>query len=686
MFRRSPRARATRGIAAAAATAVATAGLAAAVSAPAAAGPPGSDDPEFVQAHGERLVLDGRTYEFAGTNQYYLGYKSQTMVDAMLDDAATAGFDVVRTWGFRDYQNPDGSGSVHSGGNEGVWYQAWDPQAGRPVVNGGPDGLERLDYVVAAAGERGLRLVIPFTNNWADFGGIDQYVRWAGGSTHAEFYTDAEIRGWYRAWVSTLLNRVNTVTGVAYKDDPTIMAWELGNEPRCVGSGVYPRGECDVDTITTWAAEMSAHVKSIDDRHLLSVGDEGFFCRAPEDWVLAEKYGASEYGPGMGEDCGDGVDTVALASLPDVDVMSMHLYPDHWKTSAGWGEGWIIEHAREAAAIAKPVYLGEFGWQDKATRMPVFHSWLGLVRDLGVDGAMYWLLSSEQDDGTLYPDYDGFTVYCPSPVCALVSAHASLVPRRDEPGPPAPLADHDTATIFAGETATVDVLANDVTFGPPLRASTLDLAPGEPGVQASVTVPGGTASVAADGTVQVLPDDGFVGVLDVPYAVRDARGRAASATLSVSVKPVPGDPVVLESWETGTAGWAPGNWQTDPGNGVTYTTDWATDGSGALRVSSAGAWFGSAEQSPALDLSAYSTVELDVRTDDSGTSVALALRTGDAWTWCQSPFEWIEPNSQVRRTIELSTMSCGATDLAQVRDILFYFNAGVFEIDRLALS
>src|SRR5262245_56459142 len=116
MIRRSPRARARRGIAAAAATAAVSAGLLAAISAPAAAGPPGSDAPEFVQADGDRLVLDGRTYEFARTNQYYLGYKSHAMVDAMLDDAAAAGFDVVRTWGFRDYQNPDGSGSVHSGG------------------------------------------------------------------------------------------------------------------------------------------------------------------------------------------------------------------------------------------------------------------------------------------------------------------------------------------------------------------------------------------------------------------------------------------------------------------------------------------------------------------------------------------------------------------------------------------
>jgi len=41
--------------------------------------------------------------------------------------------------------------------------------------------------VIAATSARGLKLIIPFTNNWNSFGGMDQYVQWAGLHEHAAF-------------------------------------------------------------------------------------------------------------------------------------------------------------------------------------------------------------------------------------------------------------------------------------------------------------------------------------------------------------------------------------------------------------------------------------------------------------------------------------------------------------------
>src|SRR3954452_11427403 len=199
---------------------------------------------QFVVRKGADLFLAGRPYTFVGSNNYYPMYKSHTMVDALLEKAADSDFQVMRLWGSADIGDPSGDvtdksdpGYTLRAPNEGVYMQYWDDAAGRPAYNDGADGLKRMDYIVAKAKAEGLRLVIPFVNNWNDFGGMDQYVQWGGGQYHDQFYTDPVIRQWYKNWIAHLLNRTNSYTGVKYKDDPTIMTWELGNEPRCLSAG-----------------------------------------------------------------------------------------------------------------------------------------------------------------------------------------------------------------------------------------------------------------------------------------------------------------------------------------------------------------------------------------------------------------------------------------------------------------
>src|SRR3954471_9261395 len=167
-------------------------------------GTPVAAEPEgwgsgFVTRHGKDLRLDGKQFRFAGSNNYYLMYKSPLMVDDVFADAAAAGFTVLRTWGFLDIGNQDGSNSLR-GKADGIYFQYWDGDS--PAYNDGPDGLQKLDYVLASARAHGIRLIIPLTNNWNDFGGMDQYVRWAGGGFHDDFYRNPVIRGWYQDWIS----------------------------------------------------------------------------------------------------------------------------------------------------------------------------------------------------------------------------------------------------------------------------------------------------------------------------------------------------------------------------------------------------------------------------------------------------------------------------------------------------
>lgn len=140
-------------------------------------------------------------------------------VDGKLDGLRREGVNVVRTWGF----------SLGKGETEEL-------RAMRLHVSPGvydESVFQGMDYALAAAAGRGMRLIVSLEDYWLS---IDRYIEWsptAGGRT--DFYTDWDCRNNYRDHVRAFLNRRNTVTGVLYKDDPTIFAWNLMNEPRCTG-------------------------------------------------------------------------------------------------------------------------------------------------------------------------------------------------------------------------------------------------------------------------------------------------------------------------------------------------------------------------------------------------------------------------------------------------------------------
>lgn len=182
---------------------------------PAAAATTATEDSGFVTVCDNYFVLDGKSFYFSGSNNYYLHYTSNTMIDSVLESASSMHLKVMRCWGFID-------GEAHNS-------CVMQPELG--VYD--DSGFERLDYAINKASKLGIKLIIPFVNNWDDFGGMNQYVSWAGANSHDDFYTNSTCVAGYKNYINYMLNHVNTYSGIAYKDDPTIMAWELANEPRC---------------------------------------------------------------------------------------------------------------------------------------------------------------------------------------------------------------------------------------------------------------------------------------------------------------------------------------------------------------------------------------------------------------------------------------------------------------------
>lgn len=369
--------------------------------------------------------VDGEPFCFAGTNNYYPIFKPKPVVDDLFDAAKSLDFRVMRIWAMLDIGSLDGSvpNTDADSPKQDVYLQYWDPKTKRPAYNDGENGLQRLDYVLSKAAQVNVKLILVLVNNWHQFGGMDQYVVWFGREHHHEFYTDPEIKQAYKNWVHHLITRTNTLTGRPYRDDPTIFAWELANEPRGIGgAGRDTKTGWTKNTITEWAREMSDYIKSVDPNHMVAVGDEGFLDGGGSHWTY---------------EANDGVDHAALTALPSIDFGTFHNYPDHWGTTMEWAKKWIVDHLKIARELDKPTIMEEYGkivgraqgntgpitsgWPK---REQAYRTWNELMLKRGGNGTLVWMLGGIDDESPRYPDYDGFGFWKDDETGRLLAGYA----------------------------------------------------------------------------------------------------------------------------------------------------------------------------------------------------------------------------------------------------------------------
>lgn len=365
---------------------------------PAALCAPRAEAPRVVVTRaGSELRVSERPFRAVGTNLYFLqelatrALRGQTdaaqQLAEVLDEAACRGFTVVRTWGFSDDSRKDAV--MRSA--PGVYSEA---------------GLRGLDHAIAEAGRRGLRVILPLVNNWDDYGGLGErgYAGWLNAAdpngrpkSHDDFFTDAAMQALWQDAARTLTSRINHETGVRYADDPTIAAWEIGNELRCASCRGTRRL---VDTVATLARAL----KALDPQHLIGDGGEGF----DDDPSLYA--GLSESYPVRGD---EGASFSALAAIPELDLLSYHHYPDRWGLRApGDTAVWFGAHQAIARAAGKVAYLGEYGLESPGlaaadqTWSLTYASWLQeVLQTQGTAVALHW-----QVVPTGGPYHDAFAV------------------------------------------------------------------------------------------------------------------------------------------------------------------------------------------------------------------------------------------------------------------------------------
>jgi len=211
------------------------------------------------------------------------------------------------------------------------------------------DLFKSFDKMLQLANKYGIRIVVPFIDQWWWWGGIEDFKAFRKA---ANFWDDQRVRQDFKDLITDILNRENTFTGIKYKDDKAILAWETGNE-------LSPKS-------SEWTADIAAHIKSIDQNHL----------------VMDGRYG------------------IDINSLKDknIDMVSDHFY---LSISTPYAER--CRQDRKLTAGMKPLFVGEFG----ITTTKMIRDLLDEVISNGTPGALIWSLRPHNKVGGYYKHKEG---------------------------------------------------------------------------------------------------------------------------------------------------------------------------------------------------------------------------------------------------------------------------------------
>jgi mannan endo-1,4-beta-mannosidase len=309
----------------------------------------------FVSVKGRHLQLDHKPYYFAGTNLWYgmyLGSPGKTgdrpRLNRELDRLASQGVLNLRVLAISEASALK--------------------RAVTPAVLQGPAQVDEtlwqgLDYLLDQMARRDMKAVLYVNNFWQWSGGMSQYLAWFNGrpvldpdvtgdwngfmDNSAAFYRSQPAQEAFRKVVRQLVTRTNSVNGRAYHDDPTIMSWQLANEPR-PGSDANAKPHFDV--FVKWVDETAGFIKKLAPRQLISTGNEGWMGTAGSK-ELYEKTHASR----------------------NVDYLTFHMWAPNWSwydpknaaatSDAAWKkmQDYLNWHIDAANKLGKPIVLEEFG-------------------------------------------------------------------------------------------------------------------------------------------------------------------------------------------------------------------------------------------------------------------------------------------------------------------------------------
>jgi len=306
----------------------------------------------FISVEGRHFVKGGKPYYFLGANFWY----------GMNLASAGEGGDRRRLLRELDHLKALGVTNLRiMAAGEGPESEPWRMKPALQTSPGvyNPALLDGLDFLLAEMGKRGMYAVVCLSNFWQWSGGMAQYRAWFEEDVEVPYPDPVTGKGWlpymiytsgfyksesamttYESHLRTVIRRRNTYTGRLYREDPTIMAWQLANEPRGM---LRPRA------YRRWIVQSAKRIKELDGNHLVCIGSEGN-TQTPTGNHFRKDH-RSEY----------------------IDYTTIHTWVQNW----GWydpenpeesferakikAKEYLDRHLNWAAQLNKPLVLEEFG-------------------------------------------------------------------------------------------------------------------------------------------------------------------------------------------------------------------------------------------------------------------------------------------------------------------------------------
>lgn len=354
----------------------------------------------FVESRDGQLWLDGKPYKFVGANLWY---------GSMLASGGTNGnrealvqeLDRLHGLGINNLRLMAGADGL---GNE-PWRVTPCLQTAPGVYN--DTLLDGLDFLLSEMGKREMKAVVFLNNAWDWSGGYVFYLQHSekvgrtpnlnddGYPAYIEyaskFSTDTVAQNLFFDHIRFMLTRTNRYTGKRYTDDPAIMTWQIGNEPRAFADAVKPQ-------FASWLKKASSLIRSLDRNHLISIGSEGIWGCDGDEQLHRQ-----------------------ICSNPNISYITAHIWPMNWSwvrkdslfqdlplALENTGE-YLNKHINLARELHKPLIIEEFGFpRDEFSFSPqattkardVFYSYIAIatLKTPEISGFNFWTWS-----GSLIP-------------------------------------------------------------------------------------------------------------------------------------------------------------------------------------------------------------------------------------------------------------------------------------------